>query len=1141
MIEGQIMLAKNRKKVGSWINLSLYTSRFKPQYDGWAGEGKKVPMESEWTPVSKKGKHKSRRNISKHSACSNISRGKLGPPEGQRERHSRWDGLRDDSASGAGGCSVRSYPGGGGGRRNGGIVGIRNSGNGGGGISSEKHGMRAAWIRRERSTWKSILQKVRCLPVSSPESKLRAMGSMMTSCAPMPSEEHLSDPLLAKMILGLESALEALDGLSMPNPIISSADKGLMVAAVVRLADQCSFLLHGGGRRGHHFASLASRVCRFIVRACAQRTFLPAANAASSTSTSATMESDGDSRGKCAPFASPKGTSAMAENGETSSAKNDSRTSFTGKSKGSAASRLAMRHRAITTTLDPGKDSELGSIVAGTAARAVGNAALRYGPAKNDPVAVAVLERCGAGGEESTFTAAGEQSSGLDRGTAIPVVSVSSSSADAYSCAAGECMLADPGDLQLVSKWLVSFLRWSLARSGNVASTNDSPATSEMSKSAGANDYALLALGGLLGGQSPNGMIALNHGGRLASSNPVLLEEITTTMLSVGEKTLQGLTPSDSTADSTTDMRGLSQQVVSILTVLDVLSNLALSRSRNGGGGGVGDSSRNYGGLSVVEGVCARSDVKRGAMGGEIRGLMSAVGQDTREPATQLALRNCRIAAWSFAGKVFDGYWRLYKGNLHSNTAEVLSTNEAEPSNVSKSHMASPTTVSSSLLLCAALRSLQLLVATNCVTTGRSIGTFAAGEGGRASAVAAPFTVHRTDSTHASTSPRRSVQLIIDRTDIARLLVGVHHLLQPIPLHHKTGGNISDAGSFISSSVPWASRMTSLAGVHPNASRDAPNVHSQVYLPPNRSASVHLSSSALLDSSALLERWSEASNCKEDREYLPRQHSAVPFLSSPLLAASSPHACRLRAPHTALQLYALNLLASLASVYPKLMHEHWNLFLPVRSDLTRLTRALGANKFNGLVGVIKQQQMRRETQQQRGQRQTKAAASTATATAAIMSPISAAADSTAARSTASAVGRDIESSGNNSDAAATHVLAVVAAQEATMPRSDAPRSAPLPTLMLAQFEPIPAVRAAAANTAAALIANAPLRLWLVGNSAVRRVAAFSTMTANSVGLKSDHVGDIGIVGARGEGTYFSPVCVYIRLCDGEYAPCIINI
>ena len=223
------------------------------------------------------------------------------------------------------------------------------------------------------------------------------------------------------------------------------------------------------------------------------------------------------------------------------------------------------------------------------------------------------------------------------------------------------------------------------------------------------------------------------------------------------------------------------------------------------------------------------------------------------------------------------------------------------------------------------------------------------------------------------------------------------------------------------------------------------------------------------------------------------------------------------------------------------MHEHWNLFLPVRSDLTRLTRALGANKFNGLVGVIKQQQMRRETQQQRGQRQTKAAASTATATAAIMSPISAAADSTAARSTASAVGRDIESSGNNSDAAATHVLAVVAAQEATMPRSDAPRSAPLPTLMLAQFEPIPAVRAAAANTAAALIANAPLRLWLGGNSAVRRVAAFSTMTANSVGLKSDHVGDIGIVGARGEGTYFSPVCVYIRLCDGEYAPCIINI
>ena len=46
--------------------------------------------------------------------------------------------------------------------------------------------------------------------------------------------------------------------------------------------------------------------------------------------------------------------------------------------------------------------------------------------------------------------------------------------------------------------------------------------------------------------------------------------------------------------------------------------------------------------------------------------------------------------------------------------------------------------------------------------------------------------------------------------------------------------------------------------------------------------------------------------------------------------------------------------------------------------------------------------------------------------------------------------------------------------------SDAPRSAPLPSLLLSQIEPDPRVRSAAALAALALLAAAPLDKWLNG-------------------------------------------------------------
>jgi hypothetical protein len=56
----------------------------------------------------------------------------------------------------------------------------------------------------------------------------------------------------------LETQLDVLASLALPNPTIAPADVGAMVAALVALAPPCH-------------APSAARVCRFVVRACAQK------------------------------------------------------------------------------------------------------------------------------------------------------------------------------------------------------------------------------------------------------------------------------------------------------------------------------------------------------------------------------------------------------------------------------------------------------------------------------------------------------------------------------------------------------------------------------------------------------------------------------------------------------------------------------------------------------------------------------------------------------------------------------------------------------------------------------------------------------------------------------------------------------
>ena len=76
--------------------------------------------------------------------------------------------------------------------------------------------------------------------------------------------------------------------------------------------------------------------------------------------------------------------------------------------------------------------------------------------------------------------------------------------------------------------------------------------------------------------------------------------------------------------------------------------------------------------------------------------------------------------------------------------------------------------------------------------------------------------------------------------------------------------------------------------------------------------------------------------------------------------------------------------------------------------------------------------------------------------------------------------------------------------------SDAPRDAPMPKLLLASFESSAAVRGAAAHAMAALIAGAPLRLWLGLGDGVAASRALAGGTAVARRPRSAAVGGLSV-------------------------------